>query len=64
MPPHGIVGPRERDEFCVKSKLSNITPNPNFANVVNSTLMMLEKHMKEMSDDMLGEKKTMTENEG
>ena len=62
MPPHGMIGPRERDEFCVKTKLSNITPNPNFANVVNSTLMMLEKHMKDISDEMLEERKTHESN--
>lgn len=62
-PPQGhMMGPRDSAEFCVKAKLAQITPNPNFANVVNSTLVMIETCMKNVSDDLLGEKKLVPEN--
>jgi len=44
--------PRERDEFFVKSKLDTITPHPNYANTVNSTLIMIEERLKAISDEM------------
>ncbi|CBY35283.1 unnamed protein product, partial [Oikopleura dioica] len=50
-------GPRDKDEFLVKTKLSQITPNPNFANVVNSTLLMLERFLKEISEEMMTAKR-------
>jgi len=50
-------GPRDKDEFLVKTKLSQITPNPNFANVVNSTLLMLERFLKEISEEMMATKR-------
>lgn len=44
--------PRERDEFYVKGKLDTITPHPNYANTVNSTLIMIEERLKAISDEM------------
>ena len=52
-----MQGPRDKDEFLVKTKLSQITPNPNFANVVNSTLLMLERFLKEISEEMMAAKR-------
>ena len=40
-----------------------ITPHPNYANIVNSTLIMIEAKLKEVSDEMFKAHKELPGNE-